>query len=105
MKELINMEDEYQTKDNRSVRILCIDRRDDSFPVIGLVDSKDEEYIHHFSKEGEGIGFTLIKIPTKKEGWMNIYKSDRSYIHDTEEEANNKSLENRIKCVKVTWEE
>lgn len=65
----INMHDTYQTKGGESVRILCIDRDDEDYPVIALREEKDT-----FSCTAEGVFcldrsslFDLVKV-TFKEG-------------------------------------
>ena len=42
----ISMDKQYKTRDGRSVRILCVDREDSSFPVVALVSG---------SKGGQGV--------------------------------------------------
>lgn len=63
----ITMEGEYQTKDRRSVRILCTDRQG-GHPVIGLMEENGSEQIRTWNKLGKdnphGKHLDLVPVPT-----------------------------------------
>ena len=73
------------TRDGRNARIICFDaKRKDEKNIIALVPSKDypgfEDLIsypnngnYYGGHENDG---DLMMLPEKKEGWVNIYKSD-----------------------------
>lgn len=52
MGELIRMDREYQTRDGRPVRVLCVDMKD-SHPVVALVDNNGYESCMGYSRLGE----------------------------------------------------
>lgn len=41
----------------------------------------------------------------KREGWVNIYSDNEAYIHSTRNEADSRSSNGRIACVRIEWEE
>lgn len=92
-----------QTREGSPVRIICYDKVSlQDFPIVALVrhigkHSQDEKIglytvngkANHGNKESE---LDLVMAPTKKEGWVNIYKGigDSPYtgnIYPSEEEA------------------
>ena len=107
------------TRDGRSVRIICFDKKDDKCPIVALIPyyEPDGEVIVTYTNEGFYLTggkhpSDLMMLTEKYEGWMNIYKGgklDADYIYPTKEEA----LENifqpmkdkYIDTVKVEWEE
>ena len=106
------------TRNGKSVRIVCTDFNNESYPIIGEVQGE----ITHltFSKEGEFCRYNcsnhdLFFAPEKHEEWMNIYKhNDGHYegdgnIYNTEEEckANQASYYRYqyLTTVKIEWEE
>lgn len=113
-----------RTRDGRPARIICYDRLSEHYPIIGLVKSgydNPEEVMYAFTKDGRAsiVGPTdsdLFMGPGKKEGWINIYDSDKAptgregkRIFESKEEA----YVNRccvhdwdyITTVKIEWEE
>lgn len=60
-----------QTRDGRSVRILCTDRKSYSHEVVGLVESEEGiEYLYSWSLNGKRFGLeeslNLVNVPEKK---------------------------------------
>lgn len=106
-----------QTRDGRPVRILCYDA-EGLHPIVGLVTLKDkQEHPYCWTKKGvysicEKNDLDLVMATTKREGWINIYKSENGYytggIYPTLEEAIKRigNFENRhIETKKLEWEE
>ena len=112
---LKNPERKVVTRDGRSVRIKCTDRKSNYYPIIALIDQGDLEEIHSFSKNGEGwieskTQFDLFFVPEIHEGWINVYSS--SYfstsirIFSSEEEAKEegKKWKDYVTTIKIEWE-
>lgn len=110
---LKNPDRKVVTRDGKSVRIVCTDFNNESFPIIGEVQGVKEP--ETFTKEGL---FYLCKYkdshdlffaPEKHEGWINIYKNDVGYfgkqIYQKKEDAEMTACSNRIAIAKVEWEE
>ena len=106
------------TRDGRAVRIICTDLKQD-FPIVALIydEEKQKENIECFFENGKYLFFDaddspldLFLIPTKKEGWINIY-SEQEYRHPgenifaTKEEAIKYKDINYIATIKIEWEE
>ena len=106
------------TRNGKSVRIVCMDFNNESYPIIGEVQGETTPLT--FSKEGEFCrnnccNNDLFFAPEKHEGWMNIYKhNDGHYegdgnIYNTEEEckANQASCYRYqyLTTIKIEWEE
>lgn len=112
------------TRDGRKARIICFDaKRKDMKNIIALVPSKEysgfEDLItypnngnYHGGHENDG---DLMMFPQKKEGWVNVYKSDNNkysallgsaYVYKTKGEAElNFDEDNGLATVKIEWEE
>lgn len=63
-----------QTRDGRKVRIICFDRNQAEYPLVGLVGKNEQLY--SFSNEGKFYGFTndsndLFMAPEVV--WVNVY--------------------------------
>ena len=119
------------TRDGRKVRIISFDRKFlfkgvISYPIIALVeDTAKEETIYGYNEKGKVIiendtpyKDDLMMLPQKKEGWVNVYKSYKSYnvgkkipcmasIYPTKEEAKKSSVVgfDYVDTVKIEWEE
>lgn len=114
------------TRDGHDARIVCIDRKADSYSkctIVALVEDKEGcEKCFYFTKNGKYLdGFEstldLFFAPEKKEGWINIYKTNpdnyglRNYglgsIYNSEEEAKNLMLpiSDYVTTIKIEWEE
>jgi len=102
------------TRDGRPARIICFDRKSNSYPIIALIAEtigNGEVYKSYtidgkFDGRGKTDNLDLMMVAEKKEGWINIYSDHtRSYeIFDTEEEAK-KYMYGRGTTIKITWEE
>ena len=104
------------TRDGKSVRIRCTDRKDAVYPIVALIDSDGKEEILSYTKngyfyyDGRKDVNDLFFAPEKHEGWANIYgKFLACDIFSTKEEA-----EEYVKRVgakdfaataKIEWEE
>lgn len=50
---MIDMSTRYTTLDHRTVRILCTDRKDDHYPIVGLITDRDgREVMASWSSDG-----------------------------------------------------
>ena len=104
------------TRDGRSVRIICTDRKSNTFPIVVLIDGCYQENICAYTKDGlysHGVECTgdLFFAPIKKEGWVNMYKTrsgatqiDKIYSSKEEAEMGRKDA-NYISTAKIEWEE
>ena len=104
------------TRSGRPVRIICTDAKG-SYPVIGLVLSKDIEDPNAYTENGVYLNNSesssdLFFEPEKKEGWVNIYKLNEHYmragdlVFKTKEEAMKSiSSEDYAATTHVEWEE
>ena len=69
------------TRDGKSVRIICTDRRDLNFPIVALIE-KDSggEVIYAHTKDGICCNtcpttYDLFFSSEKHEGWINIFNA------------------------------
>ena len=108
----IKLDGEYQTRDGRPVRVLCVDRIGTQYPVIALVPAvtgPERELFEHYTEEGhtERIGAShldLIPVPKrhKRTVWVNLYPGEReSGIHDNRQVADSCANRERIACLKL----
>lgn len=108
------------TRDGKSVRIRCTDRKDADYPIVALIDSKGKEEILSYTKngyfyyDGRKDVNDLFFAPEKHEGWINIFKSSndlaflgQSRIFASKEDAkkDRKDCECYVATVKIEWEE
>lgn len=119
--ELAKQKHPVQTRDGRSVRIICYNREDKDYPIVALVKNHfDKEIIEEYTINGKydihvlRSDADLFMAPTKKEGWINLFK-DKGYtrlagsrlIHDSKEAAlysvNNSP--DYVTTIKIEWEE
>ena len=114
---LKNPNREIITRDGKRVKILCTDRKFDTFPIVALVKEGIEEHTYTYLPNGiysitVESAYDLFFAPEKKEAWVNLYQTDNvlpnlGTLYDTKEKA----LENRlqmskyISTVKIEWEE
>ena len=119
---LKNPSQKVVTRDGRAVRIICTDAKGDE-PIIALIYNKyrDEENVYTYNRygyfcEGNNSCLNLFFAPTKREGWINIYKDNittftSSKIHATEKKAQEEASEvlkeygKFIATIKIEWEE
>lgn len=105
------------TRDGKSVRIICVDRNDNDYPVIVRVRQKNRESVESYTKDGKfnkyrNLTHDLFFASEKKEGWVNIYKIESgdtqlSDIYNSKEEAEDmaKSYDDYVDTIKIEWEE
>ena len=108
------------TRDGKSVRIRCTDRKDADFPIVALIDSEGKEEILSYTKngyfyyDGRKDVNDLFFAPEKHEGWINLFGDSlcELYIGDlrifeSKENAEKKGKNHRdyVKSVKIKWEE
>ena len=107
------------TRMGRKVRIICTDREDSIYPVVALVkdDNRKLDVLVTYTKDGIPAEYneeyyTLFFVPEKKEGWINLYKTNsiispgpRAY--DTKEDAESAAGDKSyyISTIKIEWEE
>lgn len=98
------------TRDGRPVRILCYDFKSlENTPIVALIRlNEHQEGVVHYYIDGKhfenGINdLDLMIVTEKKEGWINLYKSD---IYLTREDAlNNKRPGDYFTTINIEWEE
>ena len=104
------------TRDGRDVRIICTDFNNPDFPVICGIEGA--MWPSSFTTSGllvKGAEYPsdLFFVPEKKEGWLNIYRSESGFYlrgnpYKSKEEADEVSKANyKTFCttVKIEWEE
>ena len=116
---LKNPDREVVTRDGRKARIVCTDRAGlNAKPIVALITLPNgDEVIKTFWNNGfettaiEGEN-DLFFVPTKHEGWMNLYKKGLGLVigdlvRDSEEAAKKIAAgdEDYITTIKVEWEE
>ena len=102
------------TRDGRKARIICFDFQSiENTPIVAVVQVTDkQEVIANYYEDGQqfvdGISeLDLMMLPEKKEGWVNIY---RSQIYNTLERAKEAykrtcNEDNYLQTIKIEWEE
>lgn len=119
--ELTKKNHPIQTRDGNSVKIICYDRKHPKYPIVALINYGDSvtEDIEEYTINGISCNYSpqadLVMAPTKKEGWINIYKciaggyeyESDSYIYDSAEEAKEckRNDGSYITTIKIEWEE
>jgi hypothetical protein len=103
-----------QTRDGRSVRILCTDKKGE-FPIVALVtDENDKEFIGSYSSGGryfnQGCSDNdLVNVPERVERWLNIYppsiKDAMPSFCSTKELADNHAGPHRIGILHIIYED
>ena len=110
------------TREGRSARILCVDKKGGDLPIIALIQqcTRDNEIIGTFTKEGKwSIAITeqpndLFFAPEKHEGWINIYRGSDTEktnfgteLFNSQKEAEDigKCSGNYVASAKIEWEE
>ena len=102
------------TRDGYDARIVCFDRRGGSNLVV-LIDVGGVEQVHTthidgaYLANGNNSPYDLFMKPTKKKGWVNIYKGyTKPYmtnIFESREEAEQKRNKDAICTTEIEWEE
>ena len=117
---LANPNRKVVTRDGRSVRIRCTDRKSEEQPIVALVESltEDSEYVGTYRKDGRwstsgcASDLDLFFAPEKKEGWANIYLCEGEYSLDDviyssriDAEESGKKFEDYLTTIQIEWEE
>lgn len=108
------------TRDGKSVRIICTDKRKDDYPILALCSMNDgserlSSYLHN-GKEylTEDSYRDLFFAPEKREGWINLAINSNgdvfvatNYPYKSEEAAKSvvSGKSNIIATCKIEWEE
>lgn len=107
------------TRDGKSVRIICTDKRKTIYPIIALCFMEDgSERLSSYLPNGkESVGkdscMDLFFTPEKHEGWVNLYKGNAYYhlgstiFYQSESEAKKRIVKNcgYVGTIKVEWED
>ena len=105
------------TREGKSVRVICVDRFSDDYPIVTLIRNKDKEVIECYTKDGKFLennihNHDLLFAPVKKSGWINLYKMNSTIspgprAYDTKEDAESAAGDNSyyISTIKIEWEE
>lgn len=119
---LRNPQKKIVTRDGKSVRIICINRKNEKYPIVALVavlpdNTGNCEETYHYTTDGKWVkgethSLDLFFAPKKKECWVNIYKDSygspcTGTFYETEEKAlvNKSTALTYLRTVKVEWEE
>lgn len=122
VKEFIsNEETPVVTRDGKSVRIICTDRKtpNNKYPIIALLNDDDNitEIIEAYQIDGCNIenhtsDIDLFFAPKKCKGWVNVYQLGKDYyttsdVEWSEEEAKSIAVNdsNYIATIPIEWEE
>ena len=106
------------TRDGRKARIICFDVKAKK-PIAALITNDDIEEVHFYYDDGRSdqyqeYRYDLMMLPEKKEGWINIVKTEdggyccKGEVHSDYNDAINENinvLDNRGITVKIEWEE
>ena len=107
------------TRDGRSVRILCTDRKGTEYLVIALctMSNGSEDCYFYFPNGRMYLSadscMDLFFAPEKKEGWLNLYKDENGrvaigtvYPIESEKDAKMASEDkDYVATCKIEWEE
>ena len=118
---LKNPNRELVTRNGKSVRIICTDRKDVIYPIVALISNEfgNGESTLYYTEEGKFYtdstsSLDLFFVAEKHEGWVNIYKGadgnsyvGDSYIFKSEENAEKTGMTDKdyIGAIKIEWEE
>ena len=119
---LANPSRKVVTRDGRSVRICCTDRKSEEQPIVALIASltEDSEYVGTYRKDGIwstcgcASELDLFFAPEKHEGWLNLFKDTLGIIYggcvytskdEAKDEEHLTDKESHVATVKIEWEE
>ena len=104
------------TKDGRAVRIICTNAKNE-FPIIALITNDSKEVLMDYNNNGkvspdEMTDLDLFFAPTKREGWVNVFKDEElpfvnGDVYKSEKDAKEaaEGESDFIASVKIEWEE
>ena len=118
-KYLENPSKKIVTRDGKSVRIICTDKRKTNNPILALSLMDDgSEYCHSYNPDGkeylsEDSNDDLFFVPEKKEGWVNLFNLSEGphlgRVYSSKELSESMiekcGLHPYIATVKIKWEE
>lgn len=105
------------TRNGLKTRIICFDAKNPEYPIVALVEDSDGlETLDSYTNNGRYDTYDkttnddLMMVSEKNEGWINVYKTDKTFITDchiykTKEEAKIHAGVSNIAIAKVEWEE
>lgn len=106
------------SRDGRSARIICTDKKDFRYPIVALLQTPTgiNEETYFYTADGLYVAGAesrrdLFFAPEKKEGWINLYKDNEckrgGLVYSTEQEAKQSAAgdANYITTIKIEWEE
>ena len=109
------------TRDGRKARIICFDAKNDNYPILALLETKDREQAYWYTANGYGSldrsekSFDLMMASEHHEGRVNVYKVGNinyhyiasSVIYNSREEAAlvKNTDTSYITTIKIKWED
>ena len=113
---LKNPEKKMVSRDGRSVKIICTDRKNLNHPIVALIENilTEGEGVLCYTKEGKIFNQVsndadLFFASEKREGWINIFKNDSVFpdIYETQDLAKEYGMHrpDYIDTIKIEWEE
>lgn len=119
-KYLENPERKIVTRDGRSARIICTDRKNSvDFPIVALVtNDAGMEYVESYRKNGSWCysgslnDGDLFFAPNKHTDWVNLYRTESGQykcgsVHESGQDAKmvSEGDSQYVTTIKVEWEE
>lgn len=104
------------TRDGKKARIICFDRKKPDYPIIALVKEDKSEDVHTYKEDGGEclvIDYDLMMVGEKKEGWINLYRTDALEIitgnrifetKDMAKQCNNMICGDYLDTIKIEYE-
>ena len=113
---LKNPEKKMVSRDGRSVKIICTDRKNLNHPIVALIENilTEGEGVLCYTKEGKIFNQVsndadLFFASEKREGWINIFKNDSVFpdIYETQDLAKEYGMHRPgyVDTIKIEWEE
>lgn len=106
---MIDINKKYQTRAGRPVELLTTSARGE-WPVIGHIGGEDRVIL--WTMDGvctySNLGFPandLVEVKPKRVVWLNVYPDGDSSSHESREDADSRSLDGRIACLEIEFEE
>ena len=100
------------TRNGRKVRIICTNRRSETYPIVSLIETEYGEETCWHAKNGKYVrgqesNNDLFFAPEKHEGWVNLYmglddKPQCGIIYDSEVEAKSNGSD-ALATIKIEW--
>ena len=109
---MIDINKKYRTRDGHPVELVTTSGRG-KWPVWGYIG--DDTNIMRWTidgSDGHTTGTTrssvkndLVEVKPKRVLWLNVYSDGDSVSHESREDADIRSLDGRIACLKIEFEE